>query len=125
MREFYNTFKNINEFANHILSGLYDRDIYSYLYELAIEDGFEDTNTGDPFTLFDFIIDFSDVKERLYITPGDLKSCKKRGMELSTKERKIILLLVIVISSVYRSLPSFIKAKYKRRRIYEYCNFSR
>ena len=125
MRAFYNTFKNIDEFVNHILSGLYDRDIYSYLYELAMEDGFNDTDPGSPTSLFDFIINFFDVKERLYITPWNLKTCKKRDMELCNKERKIILLLVSVIIDVYCSLPSFIKAKYERGKPNEQCIFFR
>ena len=124
MRAFYNTFKNIDEFVNHILTGLYDRDIYSYMYELAMEDDFDAAEPGSPTSLFEFIIDFSDVKERLYITPWDIKECKKRDMELCNKERKIILLLISVIIDVYSSLPLFIKTKYKRGENYEQYIFS-
>jgi hypothetical protein len=109
MLMFSNTYRNTNELALEILSGQFDRQIYGYLWNLTREKGFEEIKKIDPTGLFNFEIELLDRSELLFITPWDMNSCTKCGIDLSEQERKIVLLLAAIIREKHHYVMEIFK----------------
>lgn len=122
MKAIYSTFRNMNDFIDHILSGGYDDIIYNHIYDSAhlfLSENSDEKNF-DPVKMFDFTINFTDIDEYLYIIPSDIRSCyAKNRWELNQKEKKIALLLGAIIRDCYEQMPDTIKSIYERRKSHE------
>lgn len=105
----YGNYKSSLEFAMSLLKGEYDRQIFSFLYELAKQKGHRRFHSLDPTEYFIFDIEFTDENEFLDITSWNMNNCSKWDPDMSELERKAVMLMASIIRDKYAEVISILK----------------